>query len=266
MTPNQATAQAVAPHQPLVDLEVKDASLIFNAAWAVLESDFGVENLRFPKEIFWLNGAPGAGKGTNTRFIMEYRDLAAGPILVSDLLNSPEAKQRKDAGLLVGDREVTLLVFRALLDPHYAKGVIVDGYPRSQVQVECLKLLYNKLNHLHSKHLNTPLGEVFFKPRFHIVVLFVDENESVRRQLDRGKKILEHNQAVSQSGVGELEEVRKTDLQEEAARTRYRVFKESTYHSLQSLREVFHYHYINAQAPLADVQGRIISELRYQSS
>ena len=47
----------------LHDLEVKDAQFIFQSVWAVLVDEFGEENLRFPKEIFWLNGAPGAGKG-----------------------------------------------------------------------------------------------------------------------------------------------------------------------------------------------------------
>ena len=57
------------------DLEVKDAQMIFQTVWHEIEQDVGVENLRFPAEIFWLNGAPGAGKGTQTAFIMEFRDL-----------------------------------------------------------------------------------------------------------------------------------------------------------------------------------------------
>ena len=55
---------------PVSEVEIKDAQLIFNAVWNDLEEEFGVENLRFPKEIILLGGAPGAGKGTNTEFIM----------------------------------------------------------------------------------------------------------------------------------------------------------------------------------------------------
>ena len=88
------------------DLEVKDAQIIFDSVWASLEREFGRAKLSFPREIFWLNGAPGAGKGTNTQFILQYRDYGAEPIVVSDLLSSPEAKKRIDAGMLVGDREV----------------------------------------------------------------------------------------------------------------------------------------------------------------
>ena len=80
------------------DLEVKDAQLIFQAVWHELEEDVGVENLRFPAEIFWLNGSPGAGKGTQTAFIMEFRDLTEKPIIVSELLKSPEARKKWTPG------------------------------------------------------------------------------------------------------------------------------------------------------------------------
>ena len=61
--------------KPVEDIEVKDAQLIFHSVWHELEKEVGAENLKFPAEIFWLNGAPGAGKGTQTAFIMEFRDL-----------------------------------------------------------------------------------------------------------------------------------------------------------------------------------------------
>ena len=118
------------------DLEVKDAQIIFNSVWQNLIDEFGRENLRFPKEIFWLNGAPGAGKGTNTDFIMQYRNLTAPPIVVSSLLNTPDAIKKKDAGMLVGDREVIDIMLHTLLDPIYKTGAVVDGFPRTKVQVE----------------------------------------------------------------------------------------------------------------------------------
>jgi len=246
------------------DLEVKDGQIIFDSVWSSLERELGREKLAFPREIFWLNGAPGAGKGTNTAFILQYRDYAADPIVVSDLLSSPEAKKRIDAGMLVGDREVVEILFRKLLEPAYVSGAIVDGFPRSMVQVECLKHLFAKLNDLRSEFRGAA-GVRFPKPHFHILVLFVDENESVRRQLKRGQEAIAQNEKAARDG-GPLAEVRKTDLTAEAARNRYRVFKERTYEPLQSLRDIFHYHFINAQGSLPEVQARIIKELQYQSS
>ena len=246
------------------DLEVKDGQIIFDSVWSSLEREIGREKLAFPREIFWLNGAPGAGKGTNTAFILQYRDYAADPIVVSDLLSSPEAMKRIDAGMLVGDREVVEILFRKLLSPEYVSGAIVDGFPRSMVQVECLKHLFTKLNDLRTEFRGST-GVRFPKPHFHILVLFVDENESVRRQLKRGQEALAQNEKAARDG-GPLAEVRKTDLTADAARNRYRVFKERTYEPLQSLRDIFHYHFINAQGSLAEVQARIIKELQYQSS
>ncbi|MDC0156568.1 nucleoside monophosphate kinase [Verrucomicrobia bacterium] len=248
------------------DLEVKDAQLIFQTLWHELEEDVGAENLKFPAEIFWLNGSPGAGKGTQTAFIMEFRDLTEKPIIVSEMLKSPEAKEKMDAGLLAGDREVTKLVLRTLLDPCYESGAIVDGYPRTKTQVECLKLFHGRLSELRTKYLGTFQEEQFPKPRFHIIMLFIDEEESVRRQILRGQRTMEHNAEVEASGVGEKREVRKTDLEEDAAHRRYKTFKESTYDSLTTLREVFHYHFINAHGTVIEVQQRIIRELKYQSS
>ncbi len=252
--------------QQVRDLEVKDASLIFDDIWSTLVEEFGEENMRFPKEIFWLNGAPGSGKGTHTQFIMKFRDITAEPVVVSSLLDSPEAQKLIDAGMLVGDREVVEIVFRRLLNPKYKTGGIVDGFPRSLVQVECLKLFYLKLMDLRAKYLNTLHARHFPKPHFHIVVLFVDEKVSVDRQLERGRQMEAWNKEVEASGVGEKKEIRVTDLDPEAARNRYRLFKERTYDSLKSLREIFYYHFVNAHGAVEEVQERIIAEMRYQSS
>ncbi|MGJ8651338.1 MAG: nucleoside monophosphate kinase [Opitutaceae bacterium] len=248
------------------DLEVKDAQIIFSSVWSSLETEFGEEYLRFPKEIFWLNGAPGAGKGTNTDFIMQYRDLTAPPLVVSSLLQSPEAEKMKDAGMLVGDREVIEIMLRKLLDPVYKSGAVVDGFPRTKVQVECVKLLFTKLVELRNKYRDTLYSEHFKKPHFHIVVLFVDEKESVRRQLYRGVQAQAHNEEVKESGVGEIMDLRATDLNPEAALNRYRTFKEKTYGALKDLREIFFYHFINAHGPVEEVRARIDKELRYQGS
>src|SRR5580693_5759121 len=94
------------PSARISDLEIKDAQLIFGTAWQGVETEYGREALRFPKEIILLGGAPGAGKGTNSAFIAKTRGLTCGPIVISTLLDSPEARALKDAGHMVGDREV----------------------------------------------------------------------------------------------------------------------------------------------------------------
>jgi adenylate kinase len=260
--PPEPAAKPPAP----ADLEIKDAQLIFNHVWKQLESDYGRENLRFPKELILLGGAPGAGKGTNTDFIRQLRGITAEPIVVSQLLDSPEAQKLKSQGGMVGDREVVGILIRKLLEPEQQNGAILDGFPRTQVQVECLKMLFDEMMRLRRDFSETPDAAHFKQPIFHIMVLFVDEAESIARQLKRGKEVLAHNAEVRRSGLGELWEERATDFDASLARNRYKVFKEKTYDALVSLKEIFHYHFINAQAPLERVQDNIIRELEYQSS
>ncbi|MBP7141953.1 MAG: nucleoside monophosphate kinase [Opitutaceae bacterium] len=271
-TPDQpptppAPAGAPAPASgKLQDLEIKDAQLIFDTAWNELEADVGRENLRFPKEFILLGGAPGSGKGTNTRFILNARGLTCDPIVMSALLDSPEARRIKNAGGMVGDREVVGLLLKELLQPAYRDGVILDGFPRTKVQVECLKLLVARIRALRIEFHGTPLGIYFRQPTIHVMVLFVDEKTSVERQLSRGRAVKVHNAEVRRTGVGELLEERKTDYDETLARRRYRVFKEQTWEALQSLKEVYYYHFVNAQGSFSEVEQNILKELKYQSS
>ena len=248
------------------DLEIKDAHLIFESIWRELEAEFGREHLRFPKEIILLGGAPGAGKGTNTAFIAKVRGLTCQPIVISSLLNSTEARALKNTGTMVGDRDVIGLVLRELLRSEYHDGVILDGFPRTHVQVECLKLLVDKMHALRREFYNTPLSIHFRQPTIHIMVLFVDEKESVARQLKRGRETKALMELASRTADTPLPEDRPTDHDESLARRRYRVFKEQTWEALQSLKEIFHYHFINAQGPVMEVEANILHELEYQST
>jgi adenylate kinase len=259
----------VAPKQnpeTVSDLEIKDAHLIYASVFQELQAEFGRENLRFPKEIILLGGAPGAGKGTNTAFITKTRGITCPPVVISSLLDSPEAKAIKDAGNMVGDREVVGLVLRRLLRPEYQHGVILDGFPRTKVQVECLKLLVDSMHELRREFYNTPLSIHFRHPTIHIMVLFVDELEAVARQLKRGRETRAHNTEVLRTGIGRMREDRPTDHDETLARRRYQTFKEQTWDALQSLKEIFHYHFISAQGPIQEVEHNILRELEYQST
>jgi adenylate kinase len=258
------------PHVPAAknspELEIKDAQLIFGALWRELEGELGRSRMRFPRELILLGGAPGAGKGTNSDFIRKVRGIDAPAIVVSQLLDTPQARAVKARGGMVGDREVVGILMRKLLEPEQQNGALLDGFPRTKVQVECLKLLFDEMIALRREFADTPEVIHFKQPIFQIMVLFVDEAESVVRQLKRGRQVVAHNEEVDRSGVGERWEERATDFSEELARNRYRVFKEQTYDALVSLKQIFHYHFINAQAPIPKVQADIVRELEYQSS
>ena len=247
------------------DLEIKDAQLIFGAVWRELEREFGRGRMRFPRELILLGGAPGAGKGTNSDFIRKVRGITAPPIVISQLLDTPEARAIKARGAMVGDREVVGILWRKLLEPEQQNGALLDGFPRTKVQVECLKLLFDQMIALRQEFSGTTIIH-FKQPIFHIMILFIDEAESVARQLKRGRQIVAHNEEVARSGMGERLEERATDFSEGLARNRYRVFKEQTYDALVSLKQIFHYHFITGQASIPEVQANIVRELEYQSS
>jgi adenylate kinase len=167
---------------------------------------------------------------------------------------------------MVGDKEVLTVLLRTLLEPTYRDGVVLDGFPRTPVQVEFLKLLVDKINELHDHFADTALAIHFRRPTIHAMVLFVSENTSIARQLGRGREIAEHNRKIAETGIGMPIELRATDSSEDLVRRRYQVFKEQTWAALTSLRQLYHYHFVNAEGPIAEVQANILKELKYQSS
>lgn len=242
---------------------IENKSALFEAVWTGLQTAIPLEQLCFPEHIVWLNGAPGAGKGTHTPLLLKRCGITPAPVGISDLLQAPEARKIMDAGLLVGDEEVTTLLFKKILSSVYQKGVMIDGYPRTLPQAECVKAFYDGMVSLHHRYKDTPFAERFPFPHFQVVVLLVDEAVSVARQLHRGQQAVENNQKVAQMGSGTPQDVRKTDLDPERAQKRYRVFCDSTFAALKALEGAFPYHVIDAGGSVEAVEQSIDAALRH---
>jgi adenylate kinase len=186
---------------------------------------------------------------------------------VSSLLKTPEFARRKEQGLLIGDRDVVLSVVRELLKPEYANGVIVDGYPRTETQAHAIRLLRDKLEELWSEHRAHPeLRRVLRRPNFSITCFYCSEEESVKRQMHRGEELARLNRMIADTGVGRATAARATDLSPEAARTRYRIFREEVYGSLQAVKSHLAFHFINADGDTESVKAQLQREFKYQSS
>lgn len=240
------------------------ARSIFDAVWRRLEREHGRANLRFPSTIVYLNGAPGSGKGTMAKYFVN--ELHLNHIATSSLLQTPEAQKMKSTSMLVNDSDVIYAVFSSLLNSKHRHGVVVDGFPRTRVQVEVIKQLQQRMAELHREFFHTDLATHFPRPKFHVVMLYIGEEESVKRQMKRGEQVEEHNARVEASGEGRKVENRTTDIDETLARKRYRIFREEGYEPIRTLRSLFNYHFIAADGSIEEVRARVMREFAYQSS
>lgn len=124
-----------------------------------------------------LFGPPGAGKGTQSNFLIERYGLvhlSTGDLLRAELKAETElglqAKELMDAGQLVPD-EVVIGMIRNKMEAHHdAKGFIFDGFPRTKAQAEALDAMLAEKS----------------DPISAMLALEVPEDELVKRLLGRG--------------------------------------------------------------------------------
>lgn len=264
-----STRQVRGFHMKEAPSEVKmESQLIFESAWRRFQERHGT-NFRVPREVVWLNGAPGSGKGVSTPHILRARNMSRSVCMSSILASTPEARKFIDAGEMISDALVADVLLETLLTASSGEGaeygLVIDGFPRTACQVDVLKLLYERLQELHGRYADTPLAARFPRPNFKVVVLYVDEDTSVRRQLARALAASAHNKRVMDAGGGQLHEERSTDVSADKASKRYQIFR-SHYSATLRLKQFFPFHLIDAMGSLHETQEQISQELRYQSS
>lgn len=103
---------------------------------------------------------------------------------------------------LVGEVLLEALLVQSCQVPEC--GILVDGFPRTALQVDFLKLLHDKLQELHVSFAHTQHRNQFPRPLFKVVMLYVDEETSITRQLERAKLASVHNKRVLDAGAGQL--------------------------------------------------------------
>lgn len=97
-------------------------------------------------------GAPGAGKGTQAKKMAEkygIPHISTGDIFRANIKNNTElgkkAKTYMDQGLLVPDELTCDLVVDRIQQEDAVNGYVLDGFPRTIPQAECLTDALNKL-------------------------------------------------------------------------------------------------------------------------
>ena len=230
------------------------ANALFDKVWDELTIQFGESNIILPSQVVFLNGAPGAGKGTNTLTVMRILEIPTKPIEVSSLLNSPECEELKAQGKLIADDIVVRQVMNELLRAENGRGVIIDGFPRSPIQAYFLKCLIAKLDEQNNGNVTA----------FRMINFSVTKQTSIDRQLARGEAAKRQNELAIQNGQPVVP-VRETDMSEEAAENRYNTYAATAYRCIAILENVIDVYDISSEGTMDEVRSRIYDILPSQS-
>lgn len=185
-----------------------------------------------------LFGPPGAGKGTQSEFLINKYNLfyiSTGDLLRKEIANKTklglEAQSIIASGGLVSDEIIVQIIEKTITENPDSNGFLFDGFPRTYIQAYILEGLMIKLN----TSLNC------------LISLEVDEEVSVERLLNRGKT----------SG--------RADDNETVIRNRLKEYNEKTLPVLQFYKDKGVYFEVKGDDSIEDVnkniQGIIKEEL-----
>ncbi len=186
-----------------------------------------------------LFGPPGAGKGTQSEFLIKKYNLfyiSTGDLLRKEMAGKTklglEAQSIIAAGGLVSDEIIVQIIEKTITDNRSSNGFLFDGFPRTYIQAYILEGLMLKLH----TSLNC------------LISLNVPEEESVRRLMNRGIT----------SG--------RSDDNEVVIRNRLREYSSKTLPVLQFYKDKGIFIELDGTAPIDQVHARISEIVRNELS
>ncbi|MEK1943161.1 MAG: adenylate kinase [Pseudomonas sp.] len=210
-----------------------------------------------------LLGAPGAGKGTQARFITEKFDIPQ--ISTGDMLRAAvkagtelglQVKGVMDSGGLVSDDLIIGLIKERIAQPDCANGFLFDGFPRTIPQAEALKDAGVKLDH--------------------VVEISVDDEEIVQRisgrrvHADSGRVyhlIYSPPKVEGKDDVTGEDLVQRVDDTEATVRNRLKVYHDQTkplvsfYQKIAAAEGTPKYSYIEGVGSVEDITAKVLAAL-----
>jgi adenylate kinase len=204
-----------------------------------------------------LLGAPGVGKGTQADQLSAKwgrPKISTGDILREAVRNKTalglEAKACMDAGKLVPDSVVVGIVRDKLAEPGCARGVVLDGFPRTVAQAEELAQILSAQGTRLDRVVNISV------PREDVV-----KRLTGRRSCPKCQAVFHVDYAPpARSGFcdrcgGEL--VQRTDDKRETVEARLKVYEEQTAPLIQYYREKGLLSDVDGAGPVEVVQRRL---------
>ncbi len=186
-----------------------------------------------------LFGPPGAGKGTQSEFLISKYNLyyiSTGDLLRKEMAGKTrlglEAQSIIASGGLVPDEIIVQIIEKTITENPGSNGFLFDGFPRTYIQAYILEGLMIKLN----TSLNC------------LISLSVPEEESVARLLNRGKT----------SG--------RSDDNEQVIRNRLKEYNEKTLPVLQFYKDKGIYMEVDGTASIEGVHKQISQIISHELS
>jgi|TARA_B100001540_G_scaffold302427_1_gene309903 adenylate kinase len=134
-------------------------------------------------------GPPGAGKGTQSKFIAEkfnMYQLSTGDILRKEMSKNTEIGKKISSvintGSLVSDQIVSDMIEKVISNNDYHNKIIFDGYPRNLIQAKNLENLLKKYKQKISIVLKLSVSLETVKKR-------ISERKSLEKRTDDDKDI-----------------------------------------------------------------------------
>lgn len=208
-----------------------------------------------------LLGAPGSGKGTQAKKLMDERSIPH--ISTGDMLRAAvaagtrfgqQAKAIMEAGDLVSDEIMLGIISERLAESDAADGFILDGFPRTRRQADDLDELLDQIGQ--------PLdAAILMEVDFDILM----KRLTGRRTCSRTGKLLnvhfspqEELDAVVEAG-GEL--IQREDDNEETIRQRLSVYREQTEPVVDFYRKRGKLKTVPAEGTVDEVYDRLVSAI-----
>ncbi len=210
-----------------------------------------------------LLGAPGAGKGTQARFITEQfgiPQISTGDMLRAAIKNETplglKVKAVMDAGQLVSDEIIIDLVKERIAQDDCAKGFLFDGFPRTIPQAEALVEAGVEIDH--------------------VLEIAVEDAEIIKRMSGRrvhmasGRTYHVVFNPPRQAGIDDEtgeELIQRDDDQEDTVRKRLDVYHEQTkplvgfYNDLAAAKGHVKYHSVAGVGSVENITKAVLASL-----